>query len=390
MARMLRISFCQQRSGNAVLRSVAAFSLLGLALPALAQDDASDETAKTEEESRFGNFVVLPVIITEPAIGEGLGAGLVYFHRKAPADKPKIITGGAMVNTAKRPKPPPTATGLFGAYTSNDTAAVGIGHSNSLRDDTIRVVGALASMRVNAAIFAFDIPVDFKLNGELVYASAKRRIGASNTFLGLSISALNAEVDFQIAPGNPAPAGLFDFSFRNVGIAGSATYDARDDSMMPGNGRLIDFTLWRYDDAIGSDFDYWSARFKINSFHQLSDKWVLGWRLDASTVDGAPPFFAVPYVSLRGIPALRFQGDSAGVAEVEVRYNLAQRWAGVAFAGTGFTSSGNDRLKTTESINAGGLGLRFQALREQNVWLGLDIAQGPEETTWYIQMGHPW
>ena len=27
---------------------------------------------------------------------------------------------------------------------------------------------------------------------------------------------------------------------------------------------------------------------------------------------------------------------------------------------------------------------------EQNVWLGVDLAQGPEETAYYIQVGHPW
>jgi hypothetical protein len=39
---------------------------------------------------------------------------------------------------------------------------------------------------------------------------------------------------------------------------------------------------------------------------------------------------------------------------------------------------------------AGGFGIRFLALKEQNFWLGLDVAQGPEIKAWYIQMGHAW
>jgi hypothetical protein len=353
-------------------------------------DSVSEEHTSTKEESDGGGFVALPIVITEPAIGEGLGVGLVYFHKKDAPDRPKITTGSAIVNVARRPKPPPTATGVFAAYTSSDTAAIGIGHSNSLQDDKYRIVGALASMRVNAAIFVSDIPFDFELNGDLIFGNVKRRIGESNAFFGLSLSALKADVNFGFDLGDEPPASLFDFDFTSVGVAGAITYDIRDDSMMPSTGQVYDFTLWRYDDAIGSDFDYWNAKIKINSFHKLTKKTVLGLRFETSTVEGDAPFYAVPFVSLRGIPALRFQGDTAGVFEVEARYRFAERWAGVAFAGTGFTSSGEDHHETNETIRAYGVGLRFRALAAQNVWLGLDVAQGPEDYYWYIQMGHPW
>ena len=43
-----------------------------------------------------------------------------------------------------------------------------------------------------------------------------------------------------------------------------------------------------------------------------------------------------------------------------------------------------------EDIYTWGAGIRFQLFTEQNVWIGLDIARGPEESNWYIQIGHPW
>jgi hypothetical protein len=78
------------------------------------------------------------------------------------------------------------------------------------------------------------------------------------------------------------------------------------------------------------------------------------------------------------------------VVEVEGRYNISLRWAAIAFAGGGFTNSEDPTLDTLDDIFAFGTGLRFQALKEQNVWVGLDIAKGPEEYAWYIQVGHPW
>lgn len=350
----------------------------------------SDGEEEEKEEEKGGKFLILPIFITEPAIGEGLGGGVVYFHKKDNTDKRRVETANSVSKTASKHKPPPTATGAFGFYTSNDTAGVGVGHANSLMNDKYRVIGALANMRINSEIFLLDIPLGFQLQGNLAYGSGKRRIGKSNMFLGLSLLALDATIGFKIDPDNTPPIPLSDFDFTNVGLAGSAIYDARDNSTMPNKGLLADFTLWRYDDAIGSDFNYWSARLKVNSFHQLHEKFVLGLRFDASTVDGTPPFFAVPFVSLRGIPALRYQAKTAGAFEIEGRYSFSKRWAGLVFGGAGYTKNDDVILETTQNIKSVGAGVRFQALTEQDVWVGLDIAKGPEEYAWYIQIGQGW
>ena len=354
------------------------------------------ENAKDAEDDK-GSFLVLPIVITEPDIGEGLGMGLIYFHgekedeTEGGVDKKsrRVSTAGSMGKTGKEKQPPPTATGIFGFYTNNDTHGYGIGHSASIKDDKFRLMGALARLNVNATIYLSEIPLDFELDGNVVYGSLRRRIGSSDFFLGGAFSALDADINFKLRPRNNMPEGVSDFSMKSVGIAASAMYDARDDSMMPSSGQLVDFIAWRYDEAIGSDFDYWSYRLKAHSFHQLHDRFVLGLRFDVSTTDGAPPFYAVPFVSMRGIPALRYQGDTAGVFEVEGRYTFAERWAAVAFAGAGFTDA-DEVLETSDDINSYGVGIRFKALRRENVWLGFDIAKGPEEYAWYIQLGHPW
>jgi len=386
------------------LASVLLLSLLFCGADTYAQDPAEENAVTTEtatstegsseeeqEESKRGNFLVLPIFITEPAIGEGLGAGVVYFHKKDDSAKPRVSTAGAVGKTGKKSKPPPTATGAFGFYTSNDTAGVGVGHANSFKDDKYRVVGALANMRINSEIYLSDIPFGFQLSGNLAYGNVKRRTGTSNMFFGLSLMALDANIIFKIDPANAPPINISDFEFTSVGLAGSAIYDARDNSTMPNKGQLIDFTLWRYDEAIGSDFDYWSARLKVHSFHQLHEKFVLGLRFDVSSVDGSPPFFAVPFVSLRGIPALRYQARTAGAFEVEGRYGFSKRWAGVVFGGAGFTKSVDQpEFETTQNIKSVGVGVRFQALQEQDIWIGLDIAKGPEDYAWYIQIGQGW
>jgi hypothetical protein len=370
-------------------RVVATFFFLFVIAGNASADDDKDESEQ-EAEKKGGKFLAVPIVITEPAIGEGLGVGLVYFHAKKPEVPPKILTGKEVQRTGRRSNAPPTASGLFAAYTNNDTAGVGFGHSSSWADDKYRFVGAIAELKVNSTVFAADIPFNFTIEGGLAFASIKRRFGDTNLFIGGSISTLNADVGFNLGGNVIPPVDLFDFDFQTTGLALSGIYDARDDTMMPSSGQLVDLTGWWYDDAIGSDFNYTSLRLKVHSFHQLHKKFVLGLRLDATTVSGSPPFFAVPFVSLRGIPALRFQGDTAGVIEIEGRYNFASRWAGIAFAGRGFTDKSEPVFDTKNLIRAWGVGLRYKALEAQNVWVGLDLARGPEEDAWYIQVGHPW
>jgi len=370
-----------------VSRALLLLVAISFGIAAMAQETEKEEE---EEPGKDGKFLVLPIVITEPAIGEGLGVGLVYFHAKDEGNTPTVMNGKTMARTGRKSTPPPTATGVLGFYTNNDTNGVGIGHMRSMKDDKYRLTGVLADMTVNSSVFFLDIPFDFKIDGNIAFASLKRRTGDSNVFLGLSMMVLDADVLFALGPSDIPPVPLLNFDMTNVGVAGTVTWDRRDNSTMPEKGQLVDFSVWRYDDAIGSDFEYTSARIKALSFHALSEKFTLGLRFDASTVSGDPPFFAVPFVSLRGIPALRFQADTAGVVEVEGRYKFADRWSGVIFAGAGFTDVKKSELDTNESMNAYGAGFRFKALKEQNVWIGLDAAQGPEEVAWYFQVGQGW
>jgi hypothetical protein len=87
---------------------------------------------------------------------------------------------------------------------------------------------------------------------------------------------------------------------------------------------------------------------------------------------------------------MRYQGDRVAVGEIEARYNFTPKWAMIAFAGKGTVSSNNAIIDTEQNIYAYGLGGRYQIFEAQNVWVGIDIARGPEDTNWYIQVGHAW
>ena len=361
----------------------------GEASPATEQEGQEEE--KNEEKPETGGkFLPLPFFITEPAIGEGMGAALIYFHADNDPDLPKVASAQALNRADREQTPPPTATGAFAFYTNDDTRGYGIGHARTFKDDTYRLTALLANTTVNATYYVADDPFEFSLDGTVAFARLKRRFGASNMFIGAATSVLDASIYFPLSPGFPDELDIPEIPFTDVGISGSFIYDSRDDTMMPTTGQLAELSLWRYDDALGGDYNYTSTNLKVNSFHVLGKKFVLGLRLEASAAGGDMPFYAAPYVKLRGIPALRYQGEMAGVAEVELRYQLAKRWAVLGFLGEGFTDERGIRDETEDEIKAYGVGFRWLALQSKNVWVGLDVARGPEEDAFYIQLVHPW
>ena len=130
--------------------------------------------------------------------------------------------------------------------------------------------------------------------------------------------------------------GVSGFGVQDVGLTGRFMYESRDDTLMPSTGQLFDLSVTQHDDAIGSDYDYTQAKVKLLSFHQLHEKFVLGLRLQLSVVEGDPPFFGVPFVTLRGVPAMRYPGrrgpSSRDRGAIQHQFRLGAdrvRWQGL-------------------------------------------------------------
>jgi len=360
---------------------------------------AATDTSMSEEKAEKGkgpSFIPIPIFITEPAIGYGLGAALGYFHpRKGEPDvvaesiSPAFTSGTPPTQgTDKGKKRPPTISGVAVAYTENGTWGAGVGHSASWREDRMRYKGALAYANVNSTFYYLDTPVDFNLKGGLLYQDLKLRIGSSDFWLGGRFSYMNADSGLE----QESDAGV-DFGGDGIadsGLAFAAIWDSRDNTMTPNHGQLIELVAWRYDEAIGGDFNYWKSEFKALSFHQFSEKFVLGLRLDCNAVDGEPPFWSYPWITLRGVPALRYQNDFAGAFETELRWNLFTKWAVLAFAGVGATRGDTLIYEDESGIVAGGIGGRYLFRPEDDLWVGVDVAVGPEDAYAYIQVGHAW
>ena len=189
---------------------VVSMLLLGITSPLAASGPSGKEKkdeVEEKEQPKLGGYKILPVpiFITEPAIGQGFGVTLALFHPVKAGSVPRAATPKSIGQMGKdHQEAPPVITGILGAYTNNETRAYGIGHMNNWREDSIRYAGAIATAKVNSTLYAAGLPVDFTLDGDLLFQEIKFRIADSGFFLGLSLSYLDAMLKFDKGQ------GLFD------------------------------------------------------------------------------------------------------------------------------------------------------------------------------------
>jgi len=361
--------------------------------------EGSDTQADTEDEgapaeSSGPSFIPIPTFITEPAIGYGLGVAVAYFHPREDAQGPPSgsvppgLTATSATHAEQSHQRPPDITFVDGSYTDKGTWLVAGGHSASWKEDRIRYLGVLAYANIESTFYFLDLPFQFNLRGGVVYQDLKLRVGTSRVFLGGKLSYLDAKATFAV--GEDSPVTFPGHGVRDLGLAFQALYDGRDNTMTPNRGQLAQLTAWRHLEALGADFEYWSGGLKLLSFHPFAERFVLGLRLSADAVSGDPPLWAYPWISLRGIPALRFQNQRTAVAETELRWDILPRWSLVGFTGVGATRGDVPLYVDKSGVWAGGIGARYLYRPQDQLRVGLDVARGPEDWVVYVQVGQAW
>jgi len=331
-------------------------------------------------------FLPVPIIITEPAVGAGLGGAVAYFHTPKRLDPEQHSHKG-----------PPSITVGFGAKTENGTYGYGGGHFGVWKEDHVRYVGGLAKVNVNMTFYIdgrsdglLSDGIKFNIDGDGLLQQVQFRLKESNWWLGASYLLFTAKNTFDLSAILPPelPGPQFDFDLAGVGLF--AQYDSRNSVFTPTQGLSAKLEYKKHDDTWGSDFDYDKYKGSVFHYTPFGDYSSLGLRLVGERVSGNIPFFGYPFVNLRGIPVMRYQGESVVTAEVEYLWGLAPRWSLALFGGVGKTSAINSLGGEGKTAGAGGLGFRYRLARKLGLQAGVDIARGPEETSVYLTIGSAW
>ena len=345
-------------------------------------DGAFDMSAQLASASGF-----LPIvnIITEPALDYGLMVVPAFFHRPAGWS---LEEARAAFDRGEVQSPPSITVGAA-AYTLNDSWFVGGGHLGIWQGDRLRYTGFGGYGRFNLSLVrdvpdVGDVTYDYTLEGWGLIQGLRWRLGGSPWLVGGRYSLAGMTATLPEQPGNLEEV---QEESRNGALGLTVSYDGRDNFFTPNRGVSASLDGRRYDDALLGDYDYWEGALSVSGFVPLPSVGVLGLRGKGTVTGDGAPFWGLPSVGMRGVPARQYVGSWVFQAEAELRWDLNRRWSLVGFGGAGWTDSeaaGEDRART---VGGGGAGFRYLLARAFGVRAGGDLAWGPDGVAFYLTVG---
>jgi len=335
-------------------------------------------------------FIPVPIFITEPALG-GFGGGIVpVFITKRP---PYIDSSGGKI---KYTPVAPDITGGAALYTLNDTWLTAVFRRGTLIKSRIKYAVGTGYANVNMSYFRTvdqlgEKEFAFNLKTIPVFLQAIKRIGTSYWYAGLKYLFLKTDANYngdRLLPPDFVKPKEYSSIVSQLGAV--LELDSRDNSFTPDNGIKFHVDGIRSDNIFGSDYEYWRLNYYMYAYKMLGKKLVGGLRIDGQQSFEDPPFYMLPYIQMRGIPSNRYQGKADILTEAEFRWDFVRRWSIMLYSGMGKAFDKWSDFGNAELVYSYGTGFRYLIARKFKLRMGIDIAKGPEDFTYYIVFGSNW
>ena len=368
-------------AGTESASEAAATAVTGAATPSRFKDPEDGRFDVSGFLDTAYGFVPLLVPITEPAVGYGAVAAAVFIDGEPPEPGEEFAR--------------PTISAVGAVRTENDTRGWFGANLGTWWHGRLRTIAALADVDVNLEFFGLgDRPsgdgLGYSVKGQGGVLGGNYRVGKTQLWVGLRYISVNTTVALDaplIDLPNVSPG---DYDLDLGALTPSLTLDRRDNFFTPTRGFYVDLSIPMFRDSFGSDRDFETANLTAMYFRPLASSLYLSMRGTAKDSSDGTPFYLRPYVSLRGVQALQFQGEQAAELEAELRWQLRPRYSVVGFAGAGEARSSIGAGDRSESVTAGGAGFRYLIARRYGMQIGLDVAGGPDDTVFYVVFGSAW
>ena len=326
-------------------------------------------------------FLPIPIVVTEPAVGYGGGAaGMFLRPRREAGDE-----GWA--------RPDISAVGAFG--TQNGTWGAFAGDASRWLDGRLRTLLGVGAGQFNLDFYglgtapsSLDEGVRYSLQFTGTLAQANWQLAPKSPW-ALGLRYVYADVDPK--PRYPNFQGLAErVRVRVSAPTAIVEFDTRDNVFTPTRGIYAESSWLASRKALGASDDFERFQQVLIGWHALTDDVTLGARANYAWSSDGTPFFLRPFVQLRGVPAVRYQGDQAASVELEARWQFFGRWSVVAFGGAGATRTNRQTFAATQSVGSGGFGFRYELASKFGLHAGIDVAHSPGTTAVYFVVGNSW
>jgi hypothetical protein len=182
-----------------------------------------------------------------------------------------------------------------------------------------------------------------------------------------------------------------DLELVNSGVGLIAEYENFNNIFSPSKGLRFNLTYDQFLKILGSDKDFGKFTFFLHYYQPIiKNAWTAGFRIESQLATGNSPFYMMPFVYLRGVPAMRYQGEFTALVETEQEVTFTRRWSIVGFGGYGKAYKSLEKMDKNSSAWNAGAGFRYLIARLFGLKMGLDIARGPEQWAVYVVIGTAW
>jgi Omp85 superfamily domain len=347
------------------------------------KDNDTDEEKDKEKRPSRGSFVVAPLPLSSPAIGDGVIPVLGYIF---PFSKNDGVS-------------PPSTVGVAGLYTNDGSRGFALGGELYFKENTYKATFGFAHGNIDYNLYGFGIltPPNAKLplkqTGHAFFGEFLRRLGwgfflGPRFFNGDSVLTLNGTNNREL----PIPPDLgFHDTLRAIGFR--LQRDTTLNHFYPTQGTFTDFTTDFFSEAIGSKYSYQSYKLTFNKYISLTKKQVLAFGSNFCGTGGQPPFYGNCIYGtgnqLRGYTAGRYFDRFMMTSQAEYRLVLPKGFGLVAFGGIGgvIPGAGQVVFRYGHFLPSGGGGLRYALSRKYHVNLRADLAEGRDGHTFSMGVG---
>jgi hypothetical protein len=327
------------------------------------------------------SFVFLPIPRSDPTMGTGV-----------------TLVGAALYNPNESTHP--WVTGVAALATNNGSRAIGAGQQASFLDDKVRLIAGLGRADLNLRFYGIgeaaasrQIYVPISEDGRFVLVQGLYGL-TKEFFVGLRYidlrvtttvdpSTLNSQFGLNLQP--------VEFDHRSSMLGPAIEYDSRDNQFEPSHGIYATAQLEFATPKLGGDVSYRSLRSQYAQYWSASPDVVLAGQVSLCALDGNVPFTELCLYGtndeLRGYTGGQYRDRSMYTVQGEVRWQFAERWGAVLFAGIGSVANSVSDLLSVTQLPAAGVGLRWLASKQYKVNISLDVAVGRDGSAVYLYLG---
>ena len=241
-------------------------------------EDGYFDTSRFILENSHG-FLPVPIIISEPAIDNGGGLGLVFFHET----EEELKRRKKLLAEVSKKFFPPSMSVIAGGGTSNGTRFVGGGHISHLRDDSIRskTLGGYADVNISIYDIGRDILFDdgLPLNAEVLFLNQEImfRLGSSSWWAGSSYTFLNLVNSFNEEEAKFAIKER-EYKAKDAFFSAILRYESVANRFAPEDGFDVTWKVSQSGNYFGGDFEYTQLSLLNRYYHNFTEKLILGLR----------------------------------------------------------------------------------------------------------------